>query len=78
MFYIQSDNNRVMFYKSGLWYPAVPNATLLRHGTVNQCQSSADSATAPSPTYTQSEAQAMLTELRDLKSKLRSAGILAS
>ncbi|MDF2476953.1 MAG: hypothetical protein K0S24_2436 [Sphingobacterium sp.] len=78
MFFIQTDHNRLMFYKSGLWYPAIPNATVLRHGTVNQCQASADTATPPSAAYTQTEAQELYTEFRDLKAKLRAAGILAT
>ncbi|QQD12280.1 hypothetical protein [Sphingobacterium sp. UDSM-2020] len=53
-------------------------ATLTESGSVRQASLSLDSATAPSQTYTQSEAQAMLIELRDLKTKLRTAGILAS
>ncbi|QQT54547.1 hypothetical protein I6I98_04630 [Sphingobacterium multivorum] len=48
-------------------------------GTVNmnKANSSADTATAPGATYTQSEVQGILMELRDLKSKLKIAGILA-
>lgn len=40
--------------------------------------SSPDTATAPSATYDQAEVQAILTELRDLKTKMRAAGILAT
>lgn len=47
-------------------------------GLVNQSTASADTATAPSAEYTQAEVQAILTELRDLKTKLRTAGILAT
>lgn len=47
-------------------------------GIVNQATVSVDTATAPSATYTQAEVQAILTELRDLKTKLRTAGILAT
>lgn len=39
---------------------------------------SADTSTTPSASYTQSEIQAILTELRDLKTKMRLAGLLAS
>jgi|GEM_PF-4347834 len=53
------------------------NATLTKKGLVNQSASSADSAPLPSTTYTQSEVSGILTELRDLKTKLRIAGILA-
>lgn len=39
---------------------------------------SADAAGAPGAAYVQAESAAILAELRDLKSKLRSAGILAT
>lgn len=45
-------------------------------GLVNQSMASEDSALAPSLEYSQSEVQGILSELRDLKSKLRTAGIL--
>lgn len=54
------------------------NATITQKGLVNQAAISNDTATAPSATYTQAEVQAILTELRDLKTKLRTAGILAT
>lgn len=54
------------------------SATVTVKGLVNQSAISADTASAPSATYTQSEVQAILTELRDLKTKLRTAGILAT
>jgi hypothetical protein len=68
-----------LIFKENRWYTiaktTIANTSTL--GLVKQGTASLDSATAPSPTYTQSEAQAILTELRDLKTKLRSAGILA-
>ncbi|MDQ1150331.1 hypothetical protein QE382_002315 [Sphingobacterium zeae] len=54
------------------------NATTVTKGIVNQSAPSSDKATSPSPTYTQSEVKEILTELRDLKTKLRAAGILAT
>nr|WP_288807912.1 hypothetical protein [uncultured Sphingobacterium sp.] len=42
-----------------------------------QALSSLNSAVNPGPTYTQSEVQAILTELRGLKIKLRAAKLLA-
>lgn len=54
---------------------AATNSSL---GLVKQAAVSEDSASAPSATYTQSEIQALLKELRDLKAQLRSAGILAT
>lgn len=53
------------------------NASITTKGLVNQSVASPDTAPAPSATYHQSEVQAILTELRDLKAKLRTAGILA-
>jgi hypothetical protein len=45
--------------------------------TQNAAAASADTAPAQSGVYVQADVQAILTELRDLKSKLRSAGILS-
>lgn len=53
-------------------------ATSSSLGLVKQAPVSVDSALAPSATYTQIEVQAILTELRDLKIKLRNAGVLAT
>lgn len=44
--------------------------------TKNAAAASADSAPAQSAAYVQADVQAILTELRDLKAKLRTAGIL--
>lgn len=56
---------------------ACSSATISSKGLVNQSSASADTATTPSATYTQAEVTSILTELRDLKTKLRTAGILA-
>jgi len=56
----------------------VPNADLTIKGLVTKAAASGNSATEPSAIYTQSEIISILTELRDLKAKLRSAGILAT
>jgi hypothetical protein len=53
-----------------------PQATSTVKGLVNQASSSLDSASSPSTSYSQAEMQAILNELRDLKTKLRSAGLL--
>jgi hypothetical protein len=45
--------------------------------TQNAAAASADTAPAQSGVYVQADVQAILNELRDLKSKLRSAGILS-
>lgn len=45
---------------------------------VDTVTASADSASAPGATYDQTEVQAILTELRDLKTKMRAAGLLAT
>lgn len=53
-------------------------ATTTVKGLVNQSMASEDSAVAPSVQYSQFEVQSILSELRDLKSKMRAAGILAT
>ena len=63
------------------WSKLISNthlASITNKGVVNQSAASADVASEPSETYTQAEAQAILAELRDLKMKLRGAGILAT
>lgn len=45
---------------------------------MKQALSSLNSAASPSAIYQQSEAQSVLEELRDLKAKLRAAGIMAN
>lgn len=47
-------------------------------GVVRRSLPSIDIAPAPSTTYSQSEVQGILTELRDLKVRLRTAGILSN
>lgn len=54
-----------------------PQATTTRQGFVNVADSSLDSAPSPSVVYSQIEMQAILNELRDLKTKFRNAGLLA-
>lgn len=44
---------------------------------LNAAAASADAAPAQTAAYVQADVQAILTELRDLKAKLRAAGILA-
>ena len=56
----------------------IPNADVAIKGLVNKAAASVNSAAEPSAIYTQAEIQSILSELRDLKSKLRTAGILAS
>lgn len=53
-------------------------ATTTVKGLVNQATASADSASPVGETYSQSEVQAILNELRDLKAKMRTAGMLNS
>lgn len=57
---------------------AIAAATTLARGTVRQSAASADAAAAVGAAYTQAEVQAILDELRDLKAKLRTAGLLAT
>ncbi|WP_398452201.1 hypothetical protein AB3466_14055 [Sphingobacterium thalpophilum] len=58
--------------------PNVVVADIDIKGLVNKAVSSSDTSVPPSTTYSQNEIQGILTELRDLKDKLRSAGILAT
>ncbi|MGF7028408.1 hypothetical protein [Sphingobacterium sp. HSC-15S19] len=53
------------------------NATDLAKGLVNQSAISPDNALSPGADYAQSEVHGILIELRDLKTKLRTAGVLA-
>lgn len=46
-------------------------------GIVNQSVASSDAASAVGTVYNQLEVQAILNELRDLKGKMRIAGLLA-
>lgn len=66
------------WWNGSTWLNPLASATPTTKGVVNQSGASPDTATAPSATYTQAEVQAILTELRDLKTKLRTAGILAT
>lgn len=72
-----SDTTGIEVFKGGVWKPVDALATTTTTGLVKQSMASADSAAAPGETYTQAEVQAILDELRDLKTKLRTAGILA-
>lgn len=51
-------------------------ATEATAGAVKKAAASADTAAAVSAAYAQAEVQAILNELRDLKTKLRNAGIV--
>lgn len=53
-------------------------ATGAVRGAVYQAAASANTAAAPGAAYVQAEMQAILTELRDLKTKLRNAGVLSA
>lgn len=66
---------------SGTKYDVVTTntpATQAVRGAVKQAAASADSAGAVGAAYSQAEVQAILTELRDLKAKLRTAGVLSA
>jgi len=63
--YFDTTLNRPVWWNGSIWVDG------------KQSAASPDTAADPSNTYTPSEVQAILTELRDLKTKLRSAGILA-
>ncbi|WP_104381341.1 glycosyl hydrolase family 28-related protein [Sphingobacterium sp. HMA12] len=59
-------------------YVNIGVASTTERGLVRQAAQATNSAAEPSASYSQSEVQAILAELRDLKAKLRTAGILAS
>jgi hypothetical protein len=64
----------------GTTYQAVSRgdvASVSTAGVVKQAAASADAATAVGTSYAQAEVQAILDELRDLKAKLRTAGVVA-
>lgn len=67
-----------MIWDGFVFRSAAPNASATSKGVVSQAAVSSDSASNPSATYTQMEVQSILSELRDLKVKLRTAGILAT
>ncbi|MEI2272551.1 hypothetical protein OHD16_10410 [Sphingobacterium sp. ML3W] len=76
-----SDTNGIEYNQGGAWkqyLTSVPNASSTIKGLINQAVASANTATEPSALYSQAEMQAILTELRDLKDKMRTAGMLAS
>lgn len=58
------------------WSVLGNSATVSIKGLVNQASASADTAAPISAAFDQTEVQAILTELRDLKTKMRAAGIL--
>lgn len=69
-----------VIFKENKWHtiakmPVLANT--LAAGLVRQAAACTDSATAPGAEYDQGEVESLLTELRDLKTKLRGAGILA-
>lgn len=65
----------------GTQYAAVTTndlATTTTAGLVKKAAASADTAAAVGASYSQAEVQAILTELRDLKAKLRTAGVVVT
>jgi len=70
-----------VIFKGNKWHtiakiPVVANTS--EAGLVKQAVASLDSASVPGATYAQGEMQSLLTELRDLKTKLRNAGVLST
>ncbi|ULT25816.1 hypothetical protein KUH03_02165 [Sphingobacterium sp. E70] len=63
--YFDTTLNRPVWWNGSIWVDG------------KQSAASPETAADPSNTYTPSEVQAILAELRDLKTKLRSAGLLA-
>lgn len=69
---------RPMFWNGVSFNNSDPNATTTVKGLVNQSAASADTAAPIGVAFSQTEVQAILTELRDLKTKMRAAGLLAT
>jgi|GEM_PF-4075452 len=76
--WFNTDTNTLMIWDGFTFRSAVPNASSTTKGVVSQAAISPDSAGNPSSAYTQMEIQSILFELRDLKTKLRTVGILAT
>ncbi|QQT32845.1 hypothetical protein I6I99_09895 [Sphingobacterium multivorum] len=69
-----------LIFKENKWYTIAKTPVLANSSTaalLKQATVSTDSATVPGDTYAQAEVQGILIELRDLKTKLRNAGVLA-
>jgi len=77
-YYFNTTEGLPKFWNGTNWVNSAPNATTSVKGIMNQAAASPDSTIIPSETYSQSEMLSILTELRDLKNKMRSAGILAN
>ncbi|WP_313532738.1 hypothetical protein [Sphingobacterium multivorum] len=65
--------NTWRYYRINTNYASTTNAGVVKKATI-----SADVAAIPSAAYSQAEVESILMELRDLKNKLRVAGILAT
>ncbi|MEI2271686.1 hypothetical protein OHD16_05990 [Sphingobacterium sp. ML3W] len=78
MLFNNSIGRPVWYNGAGEWVNITPDATPNLKGIVKASAPSSDSAIAPSANYIQSEMQGILTELRDLKTKLRAAGLLTT
>jgi len=76
--YIDTTIGRKIEWSGTGWVDTKEPASVAAKGLVNQAAFSADSANTPGVGYSQSEVMGILTELRDLKVKLRTAGILAN
>jgi len=77
---INVGTNASSFYSPGLHtqkFGVRNDGSIFKNGIELKAQASTDAATPVSITYSQSEVQAILNELRDLKIKMRSAGLLA-
>lgn len=78
--YYNTDTKKLEILDGGVWKDAIANATTTVKGLVNQVTASADTATqASGAAPTKAEFDALLSELRDLKTNMRagSAPILA-
>src|SRR5690606_15048000 len=81
MEYFDTDIGHPVWYDGSGWVnavPDIPDATTSVKGIVNQSAASADTAAAVGVAYDQYELQAIITKLRVLNVKMRTAGLLAT
>jgi len=76
--YPETTDKSALGNNSKRWKEVHTNKLLLAGSELKKVATSADNANAPSSDYSQIEVQAILDELRDLKTKMRAAGLLAT
>lgn len=69
--------SKPIWWNGSEWLDIIPISISALNNLIKQSEVSSDVASVPSTVYSQSEVQAILTELRNLKNKLRNAGLIA-